>query len=308
MYFGFSNAPATFQAMMNDILSDLILEGKVIVYLDDILIFTNDCTENIRITKEVCQHLQDNDLFAKPEKCFFLKDQIEYLGMIISHRHIEIDLAKLSGVIKWPRPEKVKQVQVFLGFANFYRIFIQDFAKLAKLLTILTKKDQPWTWSDDQEQAFQALKQAFTTAPILRIPDDVNPFHLETDASDFATGAVLSQLDPLDQKWHLVAFYSKSLNAHEHNYEIYNKELLAIIRALEEYRQHLEGHPIVTEILSDHQNLTYFKSVQKLSRRQAQWSLYLTRFNFVLKHKPGKTMLTPDPLSRRLDHGGRGKL
>jgi hypothetical protein len=200
MYFGFSNAPATFQAMMNDVLSNLILEGKVIVYLDDILIFINDCAENIRITKEVCQRLQDNNLFAKPEKCFFLKDRIEYLGMIISHGHIEMDPAKLSRVTNWPRPEKVKQVKVFLGFANFYRRFIQDFTKLAKPLTILTKKDQPWTWSDDQEQAFQALKRAFTTAPILRIPNDVNPFRLETDASDFATGAVLSQLDPLDQK------------------------------------------------------------------------------------------------------------
>jgi hypothetical protein len=120
IYFGFSNALATFQAMMNDILSDLILKGKVIVYLDDILIFTNDCAENIRITKEVCQRLQDNNLFAKPEKCFFLKDWTEYLGMIISHGHIEMDPAKLSGVTNWPRPEKVKQVQAFLGFANFY--------------------------------------------------------------------------------------------------------------------------------------------------------------------------------------------
>jgi hypothetical protein len=120
--------------------------------------------------------------------------------MIISHGHIEMDLAKLSGVTDWPRPEKVKQVQAFFGFANFYRRFIQDFAKLAKPLTILTKKDQLWIWSDNQEQAFQALKQAFTTAPILQIPNNVNPFCLETDTSDFATGAVLSQLDPWDQK------------------------------------------------------------------------------------------------------------
>jgi hypothetical protein len=188
MYFGFSNTLATFQAMMNDILSNFILEGKVIVYLDDILIFTNDRAENIRITKEVCQRLQHNDLFAKPEECFFLKDRIKYLGMIISHGHIEMDLAKLSGVTDWPRSEKVKQVQAFLGFANFYQRFIQDFAKLAKPLTILTRKDQPWTWSNNQEQAFQALKQAFTTAPILQIPDDVNLFCLEMDASDFATG------------------------------------------------------------------------------------------------------------------------
>ena len=302
MYFGFCNAPATFQAMMNEILIDLILEGSVMVYLDDILIFTQDKKENRRITKEVLKRLQENDLFAKPEKCFFEQDRIEYLGMIISHGHIEMDPAKLAGVTEWPTPTKVKQVQAFLGFANFYRRFIQDFAKHAKPLTTLTKKDQPWVWGVEQEEAFQNLKQAFTSAPILRIPDDVNPFRLETDSSDFATGAVLSQLDPVDQLWHPVAFYSKSLNEHERNYEIYDKEMLAIIRALEEYRQHLEGHPEIIEIWSDHLNLTFFRDAQKLSRRQARWALYLTRFNFKLRHKPGKTMLTADPLSRRPDH------
>ena len=302
MYFGFSNAPATFQAMMNDILGDLIRDGHVIVYLDDILIFTNNIREHRKITQEVLKRLRDNDLFAKPEKCFFEKSSIEYLGMIISKGHIEMDPKKVSGVTEWPRPTKVKQVQAFLGFANFYRRFIKDFAKHAKPLTSLTKKDQPWVWGEEQEQAFNSLKDAFTSAPILRIPDDVNPFRLETDASDFATGAVLSQQDPTDKLWHPVAYYSKSLNIHERNYEIYDKEMLAIIRALEEYRHHLEGHPERVEIWSDHQNLTYFKTAQKLTRRQARWSLYLTRFNFVLYHKPGKTMLTADPLSRRPDH------
>lgn len=213
-----------------------------------------------------------------------------------------MDPSKLDGVTEWPRPQKVKQVQAFLGFANFYWRFIKDFAKHAKPLTILTQKEQPWIWEDTQEQAFNSLKEAFTSAPILKIPDDINPFRLETDASDFATGAVLSQLDLEDDQYHPVAFYSKSLNVHEHNYEIYDKELLAIIRSLEKYRHHLEGHHLPVEIWLDHQNLTYFRNAQKLSRRQARWLLYLTRFNFELKHKPGKTMLTADPLSRRPDH------
>lgn len=213
-----------------------------------------------------------------------------------------MDPKKVSGVMEWPKPAKVKQVQAFLGFANFYRRFIQDFAKHAKPLTLLTKKDQPWVWGEEQEHAFNSLKQAFTSAPVLQIPDDENPFRLETDASDFAIGAVLSQLDPTDKLWHPVAFYSKSLNVHERNYEIYDKEIFAIIRALEEYRQYLEGHPEVIDIWSDHQNLTYFKTTQKLTWRQARWSLYLTRFNFSLRHKPGKTMLVADPLSKRPDH------
>jgi ribonuclease HI len=142
----------------------------------------------------------------------------------------------------------------------------------------------------------------FTTAPILQIPNDHAPYRLETDSSDFATGAVLEQLGQ-DNKWRPVAFYSKSLNAHERNYEIYDKELLAIIRALEEYRQHLEGHPEEVEVWSDHQNLTYFRQAHKLTRRQARWSLVLTRFNFIIRHRPGKTMVRADPLSRRPDHG-----
>lgn len=140
---------------------------------------------------------------------------------------------------------------------------------------MLTKKDQPWVWEQAQQGAFVAQKKVFTPAPILRIPDNVNPFRLSTDTSDFAVGAVLSQLDPNNQLWHPVAFYSKSLDTHKCNYEIYDKELLAIIQALEEYRHYLEGHPELSEIWSDHQNLTYFKSAQKLTRRQAQWSLFL---------------------------------
>ena len=149
--------------------------------------------------------------------------------MIISKGHAAMDPKKLAGVQEWPVPTKVKHVQAFLGLTNFYRRFIKDFAKIAKPLTNLTKKDQKWVWEEEQQTAFEALKNAFTSAPILRIPDDVNPFRLSTDASDFAVGAVLSQPDPEDQLWHPVAFYSKSLDIHERNYEIYDKELLAII-------------------------------------------------------------------------------
>ena len=190
--------------------------------------------------------------------------------MIISKGHVAMDPKKVSGVMDWPAPKKVKEVQAFLGLANFYRRFIKDFAKITKPLTSLTKKDIPWEWEADQQAAFDDLKKAFTSAPILRIPTDDDPFRLETDASDFALGATLSQLDPNDNLYHPVAFYSKSLNVHERNYEIYDKELLAIIRALEEYRHYLEGHPKKFEIWSDHENLTYFKEPQKLTRRQAR--------------------------------------
>jgi len=142
------------------------------------------------------------------------------------------------------------------------------------------------------------LKKAFTTAPVLRIPNDEDSFKLSTDASDFATGAVLSQKDIQTNLWHPVAFFSKSLDVHKRNYEIYDKELLAVIRGLEEYRHHLERHPYKVEIWSDHQNLIFFRTAQKLTRRQARWALFMTCFDFVLYHKPEKTMQAEDPLSR----------
>ena len=173
---------------------------------------------------------------------------------------------------------------------------------MSKPLSDLTKKDCIWNWYIEQQNAFEALKKAFTMAPVLRIPNDKDPFKLSTDASDFATGVVLSQKDMQTNLWHPVAFFSKSLDVHERNYEIYDKELLVVIRGLEEYRHHLEGHPHKVEIWLDYQNLTFFRTAQKLTRRQARWALFMTRFDFVLYYKPEKTMQAEDPLFRRADH------
>ena len=173
---------------------------------------------------------------------------------------------------------------------------------MSKLLSDLTKKDSTWTWGVEQQNAFEVLKKAFIMAPVLRISNDEDSFKLSTDASSFAIEAVLLQKDMHTNLWYLVAFFSKSLDVHERNYKIYNKELLVVIQGLEEYRHHLEKHSHKTEIWSDHQNLTFFRTAQKLTRRQARWALFITRFNFVLYHKPGKTMQTEDPLSRRADH------
>ena len=301
MCFGLCNAPSTFQTMMNEVLAEEIATGHVVVYIDDILIFTNDLDLHRKLVTQILQKLQDNDLFAKPEKCHFEQDSVTFLGLVISKNQTSMDKSKVEGITKWPTPTKVKHVQAFLGLANFYRRFIRDFAKIAKPLTLLTCKDVPWKWGEEQQQAFQLLKDTFTSAPVLQLPNDSAPYRLETDSSEFATGAVLEQLGE-DRLWHPVAFYSKSLNEHERNYEIYDKELLAIIRALEEYRHYLEGHPESIEIWSDHLNLTYFRQAHKLTRRQARWSLFLTRFDLTLRHRPGKTMIRADPLSRRPDH------
>ena len=302
MFFGLTNSPATFQTMMNDLFKDLINEGVTIVYIDDILIYTEDLVKHREIVKRVLEILEQNHLYLKPEKCEFEKEKVEYLGLIISHGKIEMDPVKIAGVSKWPIPSSVKEVQSFLGFVNFYRRFIQGFAEIARPLHTLTKKDSPWNWTEECQEAFDRLKHQVTSAPVLIFPDNCKQYRLEADSSNYATGAVLSQ-EADDGKWHPVAFLSKSLNAVERNYDTHDKEMLAILRALEEWRHYLEGTQQVFEIWTDHKNLEYFMSAKKLNRRQARWSLFLSRFNFILKHRPGKQSMKPDALSRRPDYG-----
>jgi len=303
MFFGMTNSPATFQTMMNDIFQDLIAEGIMVVYLDDILIFTRTEEEHAKAIRQVLQVLQEHKLFLCLEKYEFCKEQIEYLGLVISENEVSMDPVKVAGVREWPTPENKMDIQAFLGFINFYRRFIRDFSAKARPLFDLTRSKQVWTWSGREQTAFEDLKMAVTTAPVLMSPQDSEPFRVEADSSDFATGAVLSQQSTTDGKWHPIAFYSKSLSSVEQNYKIHDKEMLAIIRVLEEWRHFLEGatHPV--EIWTDHKNLEYFMTAKKLNHRQAHWSLHLARFDFLLHHRPRHAMGKPDALSRRADHG-----
>ena len=177
---------------------------------------------------------------------------------------------------------------------------MKDFARIAKPLHETTRKGKKWEWGEKQQKAFEELKKRFTTEPVLVTPDLDKEMRVEADASDFATGGVLS-MKCEDEKWRPVAYISKSLNEAERNYEIHDKEMLAIIRCLEAWRHFLEGAKGQFEIWTDHKNLEYFMKAQKLNRRQARWSLYLSRFDFALKHVAGKSMGRADSLSRRVD-------
>jgi hypothetical protein len=235
MFFGLTNSPATFQTMMNDIFTDMILEGVVVVYLDDILIFTKDIEEHCRIIHRVLGRLVEHQVYLRPEKCEFKKTRIEYLGLIILENRVEMDLVKVAGVAEWPEPSNKQEVQSFLGFANFYCRFIKDFSHHARPLFNLTKNEQKWQWGSSEASAFRKLKELVTSALVLTTPADDQPFRIEADSSDYATGAVLSQLSTEDRKWHPIAYYSKSLSETERNYEIHDKEMLAIIRVLDEW-------------------------------------------------------------------------
>jgi len=249
------------------------------------------------------QVLKENKLFLRPEKCKFCKQRIEYLGLVILENEVSMNLVKVAGVREWPTLENKTDVQAFLGFVNFYQRFIWDFSAKARSLFDLTRSEQVWTWSGKEQAAFEDLKIAVTTAPVLVSPQESNSFRIEVDSSDFTTGAVLSQQSMTDRKWHPVAFYSKSLSSMEQNYKIHDKEMLAIIRALEEWRHFLERatHPV--EIWTDHKNLEYFMMAKKLNCHQAHWSLHLARFDFLLHHHSECTMGKPDALSRRANHG-----
>jgi hypothetical protein len=212
MYFGLTNSPATFQTMMNEIFQDLITEGIVSVYLDDILIFTNLMEEHCRITRLVLDRMCEHKLYLWPEKCEFEQTRIEYLGVIISHNKVEMDLVKIAGVADWPTPSNKKEVQSFVGFVNFYRRFIPGFSHHARALFDLTMKDVRFIWGLPQEDSFMKLKELVTSAPVLVLPNDDLPFRLEADGSGIATGAVLSQQQVDDNAWHPITFLSKALN------------------------------------------------------------------------------------------------
>ena len=193
MFFGLTNSLATFQTMMNDIFQDLIMEGVVVVYLDDILIFTRTLEEHQAVTPCILELLQKHKLFLKLDKCKFEKTKVEYLGVIISHNSVKMDPVKVAGVADWPALSNKKEVQSFLSFVNFYHHFIQDFSHHACPLFDLTKNDVKWKWSADQQSAFKKLKSLITSAPILASLDNSCPFRIKADSSYFATGAVLSQ-------------------------------------------------------------------------------------------------------------------
>jgi len=227
---------------------------------------------------------------------------VKYLGFIIGTNGVRMDPEKVSCILDWQTPGNVTDIQCFLGFANFYRRYIRDYSKVVSPLTSLMKKEGgkyvPFLWGLAQQKAFEDLKKAFTTALILRHFDYNCEIVVETDASDYVSAGILSQYDD-EGTLHPVAFYFTKHSPTECNYEIYDKELLAIVHAFEEWRPHLVGSSHPVQVLSDHKNLEYFMSTKLLNRRQARWSELLFCFDFRIVYRPGKAGGKPDALTRR---------
>lgn len=297
MLFGLTNAPSDFQAIMNEIFFDL---DYVLAYLDDITIFSNNPEEHEARTRVVFDRLRQNGLFCNLEKCQFNLSKISYLGYIVSSEGLSMDPAKVAAVTEWPIPSRKKEVQSFLGFANFYRRFIHNFSKLTVPLTQLLKKGVDFVWSKECDLAFNNLKKSFSNGNMLIHPSDDKPFILETDASDFALGAVLYQRND-DDILQPVGFYSRQFLPAERNYPVYERELLAIVASLKHWRHLLMGSRHQISIHSDHKNLLYFQTATAMSPRLARWSMYLSCFDFVINYVKGSENERADLLSRRPD-------
>jgi len=300
MPFGLTNAPSTFQDMMNHKFSD-ILDLGVLAYMDDILIYAQKEGEHDRLVEDVLQRLTNNGLAVSPEKCVWKKPKVEFLGYTIGRDGIEISTDKVDAVLSWKTPNSLTEVQAFLGFANFYRRFIRDYSKVVRPLTELTKKTEQWSWNTEAVAAFQELNKRFTQAPILTHFDPTRPVILETDASDFAIGAVLSQRDE-ENRLHPVAFHSRKFQPAEINYDIHDKELLAIVDAFKHSHRYCEGAEHQIQVFTDHHNQEYFTTTKVLNQRQAHWAENLAGINFQVYYRPGTQNGKPDALSRRSEY------
>jgi len=250
----------------------------------------------------VLKRLTANGLAVSPEKCVWKAQEVEFLGYIIGREGVKMSNDKVDAVLEWKTAESLKEVQSFLGFANFYRRFIKDYSRVARPLTELTKKTTgKWSWNQEAEAAFKELKGRFTTEPILAHFDAQRAVIIETDASDFAIRAVLSQRDE-EGCLHPIAFHSRKFTPAEINYEIHDKELLAVVDAFKHWRRYCEGATHQVQVFSDHQNLEYFTNTKVLNCRQARWAQELAGVDFRIYYRPGTQNGKPDALSRRSEY------
>jgi hypothetical protein len=297
MPFGLTNAPATFQNYINDILAPY-LDRFCTAYLDDTLIYSDNLEEHQQHICLVLDAFAKAGLHLKPKKCEFHQQEVKYLGLIIITEGIKMDPEKIRAMQDWEPPSNLKDIRAFLGFANFYRHFIRNYSRIVELLTFLTRKGVPFAWSTEQQMAFDPLKATFTSAPILARFDQDWDVIVEMDASDYVSTSVLSQYDD-NNVLHPVAYFSKKHSPAECNYEIYDKELMAIVSAFEEWRPELQSIINSIRVLSDHKNLEYFTMTKLLNRRQARWSQFLSQFNFKIVYRPGTASGKLDTLTRR---------
>ncbi|KAL0560422.1 hypothetical protein IC582_000827 [Cucumis melo] len=293
MSFGLTNAPAVFMDLMNRVFREF-LDTFVIVFIDDILIYSKTEAEHEEHLRLVLQTLRDNKLYAKFSKCEFWLKQVSFLGHVVSKDGVSVDPAKIEVVTGWTRPSTVSEVRSFLGLAGYYRRFVENFSHIATPLTQLTRKGAPFVWSKACEDSFQNLKQKLVTAPVLTVPDGSGSFVIYSDASKKGLGCVLMQ------QGKVVAYASRQLKSHEQNYPTHDLELAAVVFALKIWRHYLYGEKI--QIFTDHKSLKYFFTQKELNMRQRRWLELVKDYDCEILYHPGKANVVADALSRKVSH------
>ncbi|KAL0553793.1 hypothetical protein IC582_007697 [Cucumis melo] len=293
MSFGLTNAPAVFMDLMNRVFREF-LDTFVIVFIDDILIYSKTEAEHEEHLRMVLQTLRDNKLYAKFSKCEFWLKQVSFLGHVVSKDGVSVDPAKIEAVTGWTRPSTVSEVRSFLGLAGYYRRFVENFSRIATPLTQLTRKGAPFVWSKACEDSFQTLKQKLVTAPVLTVPDGSGSFVIYSDASKKGLGCVLMQ------QGKVVAYASRQLKSHEQNYPTHDLELAAVVFALKIWRHYLYGEKI--QIFTDHKSLKYFFTQKELNMRQRRWLELVKDYDCEILYHPGKANVVADALSRKVSH------
>ena len=294
MPFGLCNAPATFQRLM-----DMVLAGlqwtNCLVYLDDVIVVGRTFHEHLQNLRAVFERLRAAGLKLQPKKCHLCSPKVEFLGHIVSADGVSTDPQKIDKVANWPIPTSKREVQQFLGLANYYRRFVGNFATIAKPLHKLTEKTVKFDWNTDCQAAFEELRQRLVTAPILAFPDLNQPFILDTDASDTGVGAVLSQVDD-EGRERVIAYASKVLSKAERRYCVTRKELLAVVVFVQHFRPYLLGRRFT--LRTDHGSLTWLSQFKEPEGQLARWLERLQEFDFEIRHRPGKKHQNADALSR----------
>lgn len=294
MPFGLCNAGATFQPLMDLVMAGLHLEA-CLVYLDDIVVYSKTAEEHIQRLQMVFERLRTAGLKLKPEKCVFLQKSVSFLGHVISEKGVATDPAKIEAVTSWPTPTSLTEVRAFTGLASYYRRFIKDFSKIAAPLHAMTKKNVRFSWSPEAQRAFEQLKEALTSPPVLAMPTDNDEFYIDCDAAEKSIGAVLSQKQQGQER--VIAYASRSLDARETRYCITRKELLAVVHFLRYFKQYLLGRHFY--VRTDHAALTWLRKTPEPIGQQTRWLEILEEFDFEIFHRPGARHGNADALSRR---------
>jgi hypothetical protein len=274
MPFGLCNAPSTFMKLMNEVLRPL-LDKCVIVFIDDILIYSSSEEQHYRDVSAVFNVLRQHKLYIKLSKCSFFKAEVEFLGHIVGHSTIKMSKDKLDTIMTWPSPKSVTEVRSFLGLCNYYRKFIQGFSQVAAPLTDLLKDGREIVWSKAEQVAFDRLKRAMSTAPVLKLPDHSKPWLLFTDASGYGIGGALCQ--DHGQGPQPVVFISHKLSGSQLHCPVHDKEMYAVVYCFKSCRWYLQDKQVT--VYSDHKSLEHFQTQKQLSPRQVRWMEYMSSYD-----------------------------